>query len=505
METKQQPLSVDLSTLEGWKEACRILYFFCSQVLRTAWDDKFQNFGVLQKHLCDFLQDYKGEKLFVSVFRGSFKTTELLGFCLWVFCWAVENDEPLSVCYNTSSKDNASIFMEDFRETLRNCDLLHRIFKKVPKDDSAFLRWTSKMVEYKQVKFHVSSLETRQVMRHYTIIINDDLVNDENAFSETERKNVLRKWKLQKSILTKYRKFKVGTEIDVGTPYHHKDLVSHIMKHVHTYKKFVIPYALPESGGVLNLDNRIGILTMPEMYCWEDFQEKRAEMGPGLFGTQYELKIIDDQDKLCDESWIRKWVTLPRSYQRIMVVDPAGTEEKDAPQTGIVVCDIDPGGYIYVIYAEEHAVTPYNLIKLMERIKAQYDPDEIYMEREKYSVTIADTLEHLQSKLNFSFVDHKHRDKTARIFRLKQVIETGRLLIGEGMLTLEDRLMNYPDCPKDLLDALAYVLQVMNPPKRSIERERNLGNDREDDFEEEMKRNFVYPRETEARFNDAIF
>uniref|UniRef100_A0A6M3J0D4 Putative terminase n=1 Tax=viral metagenome TaxID=1070528 RepID=A0A6M3J0D4_9ZZZZ len=359
------------------------------------------------------------------------------------------------------------------------------------------------MIEAGQVKFHVASLETRQVMRHYQVIINDDLVNDENAFSEVERANISRKWKLQKSILTKYRKFKVGTEIDIGTPYHHKDLMSHLMKNVNTYRKFIIPYALPDENGTLDLDRGIGILTMPEMFCWEDFQEKRQEMGPSLFGTQYELKVVDDLDRICEEKWLRYWAVLPKNYQRIFVIDPSGVGDKEDPGTGVFGCDIDPAGYVYVIYAEEVSTTPYQLIKLLEQIRSQYDPDEIYMEKEKYSDTIADTLQHLESKLFFSFVEHKGRTKGYRIGRIKQFMETGRVLLGRGQRTLEDRLLNHPDCPKHLLDAMAYALEKMNPPKRNIERDRNSSS--EDDFEEELKRAFVYRQEAEVMENDSIF
>jgi hypothetical protein len=492
--TPQIDPSIEVRPKSWWRNASKYLFFFETAVLGTAWQDKFRNFGILQKKLCNFLQNRHIRKKFVSVFRGSFKTTVILGFCLWLFTWAIAENKPLSVCYNTSSKDNAQIFMEDFRQTLVKCWKLHWIFPEVPKKESTYLKWTKTMVEYGEAKFHVSSLDTRQVMRHYQVIINDDLVNDDNAFSETERQTVIRKWKLQKSILTRYKMFDIGTEIDVGTPYHHKDLISHIMTRVKTYEKFVIPFELD------------GMITMPEMYCREDFEEKRAEMGPSLFATQYELKVIDDQDKLCDESQLAYWRVLPTNRQRIAIIDPGGIEDKDDPSTGAIIFDVDPAGYLYAVYAQEHALSPFKLIRLMEDLKGQYDPDEIYMEREKYSITIADTIEHLQTKLNFSFVNPRGRDKDSRIFRLKQYIETGRFLIGRGMTVLEDRLTNYPDCPKHLLDAAAYVLDVMNPPKKGIEREEQMDQDKLSDFEDELKKvKHLQGRYQEVENNDWLF
>lgn len=457
-----------------------------TEILSSAWPDKFHNFGVLQKHLSKFLQDDKNRRKFISVFRGSFKTTVLLGYCVWLFVKSIVEGKPVSICYNTSTKENAGIFGDDFRQTLINAKKLHWVFPEVPRTPSEYRRWSQKMVEYKSAKFHCASLETRQVMRHYTVIINDDLVNDDNAFSETERQIVIRKWKLQKSILTKYKKHNIGTEIDVGTPYHPKDLISYLIKNVSSYKKFIVPYALPDEDGILDLRRKKGILTMPEMYCWEDFQEKRQEMGASLFATQYELKIIDERDYLAKEEWIKFWVDLPRNYQRIMIIDPATYHKDDDPGTGVLIADCDPHGHIYVLYAEEVNLTPVQLIRLMEDLKAKYNPDEIYMEKEKYSITLADCLEHLQTKLNFSLVSPYGRDKMSRILRLRQYFETGRVYLKRDMTTLIDRIINFPDCPKHLLDCLAYFIDVMNPPKGDFDR--YTEEEEEDEFTKEIEK-----------------
>jgi hypothetical protein len=497
---------VDLKPRSWWRNASKLLFFFMTEVLSTAWQDKFQNFGILQKHLCQFLENKKTKKKFISMFRGSFKTTILLGYCLFLFCWAVANGESLGICYNTSSKDNAAIFSEDFRQTILNCKRLHWIFPEVPSNPALYRRWTQKMIEYKDVRFHVASLETRQVMRHYQIIINDDLVNDDNAFSETERKSVLRKWKLQKSILTRYKKFNVGTEVDVGTPYHHKDLISHIMKNVSTYDKFIVPYAFPDDRGTLSIKEEIGVLAMPEMYCWEDFQEKRIEMGGSLFATQYELIVIDDADRLCYPDWIRFWSERPKSYQRMMIIDPGGLDSKDDPATGIYIGEVDPAGYIYSLFAEEVNVTPLSLIELMMKLKREYDPDEILMEREKYEIVLSGFRDKIESMPNFSTVSPYGRDKVSRIRRIKQYVETGRFLLGKGMLTLEDRLLNFPDCPKHLLDCTAYFIDKMQPPKKGIDR--TPEERRTTDFEDEMARASQYSMGREGDLsleNDRIY
>jgi len=481
-----------IQTREDWREECKSIFYLCKVVLGECWKDKFQDFGKLHEMLCNFLDLKKNpsRKKFISVFRGSYKTTVLIGYVIYLLTWALVNKKPISIVYNTATKENAEAFMEDVRETIRQGVFYRWIFPEGlpdPKDNS-YKRWSMKKIEYKWVKFHVASLDTRQVSRHYQVLINDDLVNDDNAHSDVERGNIKRKWRYQKSIITRYKKHKIGLEIDVGTPFDSRDLISYITKKVKSYDKFIMPYALPDSLGRLDLEKEYGILTFPEMFVWEDYKELREEQGESIFSTQYELKCPEEGDLLCKEEWIKHWRFLPESYTRYMVIDPAGTDDKqhNCP-TGIVVCDVNPAGTIFILHAGQYWITPKELIDLMDEMREFYDPDEIFVEKEKYSITIADTMEHLAPKLNFSFVMHDNQPKEKRILRLKQWFETGRILFGEGMKELENQALSYPDCNYvDMLDALAYVLKVMIPPKRGIKR--SATEESEDEFEAELSR-----------------
>jgi hypothetical protein len=475
---------------EWWRNQCLNLYFLCAAVLREAFEDKFHNFGKLHELLCDFLDVAKNpsRRKFITVYRGAYKTTVLIGYVIFLYVWSIVNKKPTSICYNTATKENAEAFMLEFQEAMRECTLLYWIFPEIPKKEGEFRKWTKWKVEYKWFKFHVASLDVKQVSRHYTVIINDDLVNNDNAFSETGREKIKRQWKFQKSIITKYKKFKVGLEIDVGTPYHSQDLISHIYKNIDSYDKFVMPYALPlDTGDPVELSRRNGYLTFPEMQVWEDFDEIFEDQGRSIFATQYELKIVEEASKLCHDHWLRYWTFLPENYVRYLVVDPAGTEDGKNDPTGFVICDVDPLGNIYVVYAEHFWLTPYNVIMMMENLRKEFDPDEIYVEKEKYSITIADTVEHLAPKLNFAFVEHMNEPKPSRIHRLKQWFETKRIFLGEGMNTLEQELLDYPDTPHvDLLDALAYVLKIMQPPDKRVKRE--FVPEEEPEFDQQLKR-----------------
>jgi predicted phage terminase large subunit-like protein len=486
---------------EWWRKNIKALYFLCKVVLRTVWEDKFHDLGELHRSLCNFLDPYvtPGRRKMISVFRGSYKTTVLLAYVVWNMIRSIEENRPVSICYNTSTKDNAEIFMDDFQQILKDCDILRQVYPWWPKADVAYRRKTKTKVEFGHFKFYVASLDVRQVSRHFTICINDDLVNDDNAFSEVERAKVLRKWRLQKSILTKYSKTGVGTEIDVGTPYHSQDLMAHIIKNVKGYAKFIVPYKMKAADGS-------EYLTFPEVFTWEDFDEIREDQGASIFATQYELNVIDDVDRIAYEGMLRYFKFAPEVYNRYLIVDPAGTENKRNDPSAFVVIDVDPGGILYLHYAQHHWLKPVAMQTFAEDLARTYKVDEVYYERDKYTMSIKDTVEHSGSNFQISFVEAGGRPKPKRIHKLKQYFETGRIMVAQGMRDFEDQLLTYPDCRHDdILDALAYALDIIDAPNKKYAQDRDR-DEPVDEFAEEMRGAFAKIREAREGYNqDAFF
>ena len=158
----------DAMPREQWLECSRWLYFFCRHVLSTAWLDKYQDLGLIHRKLCAFLMvsETPSRKKFITMFRGSLKTTIILGYVIWLFCWHITKAKPIAICYNTATRENAEAFMNDFRETIMTSRFLHFLFPQVPTDAKKYRKWSLLKVEYKWVRFHVSSLDTKQVSRH---------------------------------------------------------------------------------------------------------------------------------------------------------------------------------------------------------------------------------------------------------------------------------------------------------------------------------------------------
>lgn len=281
-------------------------------------------------------------------------------------------------------------------------------------------------------------------------------------------------------------------ELEIGTPYDSRDLMAELIKGHQTYDRFVMPYAISSDGNRVDPFLMNGYLTFPELMTWEDYQEIKEDQGESIFASQYELILIDEGDRICREEWIKEWEVLPEAAWRCILIDPAGTEKGKNDPTGIVVFDVDPHGKIHLIYAEEHWLTPATLIQTIENLRRHFDPDDVVIEKEKYSITIADTVQHLAPRLMFSFVEHENQPKEKRIHRLKQWFETGRILFAPmGMDKIKKQALNYPDIPhEDILDALAYGPKVLVVPNAKYVREDRANLDKseaEHDFDDEYQ------------------
>jgi len=232
------------------------------------------------------------------------------------------------------------------------------------------------------------------------------------------------------------------------------------IRHLSGYDKLVIPCWTVDQDGVRHI-------TMPELYTEQDFLEKLEEMGPAIFSAQYLLHPLAEEDALCNPKWIKYYSSLPENTWRSMVVDPGGSDPKTKDATGITILDTDEKGDMYVVYYRKMWLTPVDLMDTINHLKEEFKPDDIRIEKEKYSTTIADTFRHRFPLLHISYVEHQKRDKGQRIWRLKQWLQTGRIYIHQDARELETDLLQYPHLDfDDGLDSLAYHLDIRRiPPK----------------------------------------
>lgn len=455
---KQAYIPKDLKSRDEWRVACQDLFFFEMNVCAEAFDDKFRDLGKIHMEMCDFLDTRKNssKSKYLSAFRGSFKTTVVLGYFAWFLCMNLARRKSNSILYNTAIKENAWNFQSDLKHLLLENPLLHWIFPELPKDEKSYSAMTKNRIEHGRVRMDFSSMDSTQASRHYNVIVNDDLENEKNYQTETQRLDLINAFMYQQSVLTKVKSKGIGLDIFVGTPYHIQGLCWKV-RNDKTYDRLEFPCFIGH--------RRENGVTFPERFTVEDFDVIKARQNTQVFSSQYNLKPLSDEDALCPESWIQKWTRLPDPAWRTMVVDPGGADPQSKDPTGITIVDTDVNGNMYVVLADEYYLLPREFMKKIVSLKEDYNPDSIYIEKERFWSTIADTFQHEFPQYNISYAEPKGRNKEVRIWRLRQWFQSKRIFIGHNQKTFETQLLEYPSVNHDdILDSLAYQLDYKRTP-----------------------------------------
>ncbi len=480
------------------------LHFFEKVVLKEAWDERFHDFGQIQEDMCNFYQDPRWSRKFLSAFRGSYKTTTLEGYFTWNFSWHSEAQKADSIIYNTWTKENAFLFQGNVKHNLLENEMLQWIFQSLPKQEKDYKVMTKNRIQIRQTYMDFASVETSLVSRHYPKWVNDDMENDRNIRYETGREDLKDKWRYQQAILTKIRKKGIGMQWDIGTPFHYQGLIWMIKKNP-LYKKLLIP--------CWNEVNGKKVVTFPELYSVEDFEEKRENMSSSIFAAQYELKPIAEEDALVRNIWLRQWKQLPSRVWRTLVIDPGGAEPGKSDPTGVTVCDTDEFGNLYVVHAANYWISPNELIDLISTLRNDYHPDDMRIEKERFSITIADMFKHRFPLMNISFVEHGGRKKEGRIWKMRQWYEKRKVFHApNGMEDLEDQLLQYQGEGSikydDLIDSLSYHFDIRRIPSAYVAPRLPSGKvwipSVEESFEKEINQ-LMEDNDEEARLNDAIY
>jgi hypothetical protein len=462
--------------------------------------------GAIHMEMCDFLDTRKSpsKSKYLSAFRGSFKTTILLGYFAWFLCMNLARRKSNSITYNTAIKENAWNFQADLRHLLTENALMKWIFPELPAEEKDFTVFTKNRIEHKRVRLDFTSTDTTQASKHSAAIVNDDLENEKNHQTEGQRNDLINSFMYQQSVLTKVHSRGIGLDIFVGTPYHLQGLCWKV-RNDKTYSRLEIPCYIDRKK-----ENGV---TFPERFTVEDFEIIRKRQSNSIFQSQYLLKPLNEEDALCPDEWIQYWTRLPDPYWREMIVDPGGADPNSKDPTGITIVDTDTNGNMYVVLAEEYYFQPIEFMDKIKELKDNYSPDSIRIEKEKYWTTIADIFQHKFPELNISYAEHKGRNKDVRIWRLKQWFQGKRIFLDKNMKESKfyNQLTEYPAVAHDdILDSLAYHLDYRRVPDPYVIHRLPSGKpfvpNIAADFEEEM--NLLFARikgNDQARENDHVW
>jgi len=166
---------------------------------------------------------------------------------------------------------------------------------------------------------------------------------------------------------------------------------------------------------------------------------------------------------------------------KYLLVDPAISEEKRADYTAMVMVGIDRYANIYVLDLVRDHFPVDGIINAVFHQFERWHPQAIGVEDVAYQKALRYSLSQEEQKrkkfLNVIELKPNARSKDQRIKGLQPQYANGKVLHNRDLvynIYLEDELLRYPRGKHDdLIDALAYALDVIHPPVKRISRQRN--------------------------------
>lgn len=477
------------------------LYFLCRAILITLEDTKpgYKDlYRPTHQRICNFVQEYaqEGNKLLVLTPRGWVKSYVI------TVGWSVQrmlrnlvagNREHQLISNATIS--NAKNFLEKIKYNIQYNDLMRGLFKGLlpanPESDAE--KWTQDEIQIGGNLIETGSVEGNLVSRHYKIMINDDLVNKDNSNTKEQLLKTLDWWRLSQSLLLSN-----GIEINIGTRWAFDDLYGYFIE------QFIKPsFNYMESGKpIVEIHN--GNYHMLWMDCWADPVTETGSTFPVLFP---ESKLKEYQVQLKERfngqyrnnplalgknpfrsEWFVRWNSreLPSIRNTVMIIDPSGKAQVDSDFTGITVMHLTPDKKGYIDHGKRYMITDKALAEWIIVNSTRWRPDGIYVEDSKYQV-IQEMMELLIPQMHrmgkIAEEDYEYiktlpyilqevaphgRPKEMRIRNLTSYFESGQFALPyTGAEDLEEELVRFPSTKDDVVDSLAYVLDVLIFPRPS--------------------------------------
>ena len=484
---KIETLLKELSRPQFWKKQCERFFFFQKFVI----GNRDTNLNLHLK-LCDFVQEpppwireryrkknkaRRVEKL-ILVPRGHLKTSVVTkGYPVFKIKQWDFSRRPLRILIANARFDNAIEFMRDILSQIENNKLLHALWPNI--FNSANLKKATWKEKYIRVpvgnhyfSIHAASYHQGLASLHFDLMIFDDLINEENFTSEAEM-NKVKTW-----FAHTYSLGENDSEIIViGTRYSYSDLYEMILTDdaYSTFKVFKKACWEKDRNGDFIRDEKGQLIPIfPEKYTNADLFDIKKKQGI-FFSYQYLNEPIAAEVTTVKDEWIQYYETLPPGkYNIFLASDPARTDKPKADYSAIIVGALNSEGQMYILEAIQGRWSTTNYVENLFKYVKIYNPLVVGVETENFEM-IERVIREYSTRENiwipFQKLKSGGRNKIQRIvYTIQPWFEAKRVFIKPSHEELRLQLLQFspvtPPKHDDLIDTLAYLLQIAYPPKR---------------------------------------
>jgi len=408
-----------------------------------------------------FLKGSKRLKLII-VPRDHFKSTFFtISYTLQRLCL----DKSKRFLLANAVFDNAKDFLRSIKEQIEKNQKL-RYWGIEPGDP-----WSSEELAVKRDTIHkepsvsIAGIGSQLPSQHYDCIIWDDLVNDKNITSKEYIDKVIEWWKNSLSLLEPD-----GLGIVIGTFWHYRDLYQYIIENLSDEFDIFIRSAIKDDGTPY----------FASRFSIEELDRLRRLKGSYMFSLQYLNKLTNPEDAVFKMEDIQKYDELPKNVRYFMTVDPALSTDPTADYSVIMTCAVDSNNNLYVVDYFRDRVDPTVLIDKIFEKYLTYKPLKIGIEGVAFQRVLAFWIKDKERAsgvwLPIEEFKTSHKIKADRILALQPRFSNKTVFIRKYMFELEDELLRfrYPNINQehdDIIDALAYQLEIISKPFVSIKEE----------------------------------
>lgn len=386
---------------------------------------------------------------------------------------------------------NAKMYVSAIKDQIDNNDVLKLICTDskgkyiLEPDKNAAGGWTEDRIllkhrtklGMKEPSLFVSAVDNNRTGLHPDVIIMDDLVSEATVTTVEQRNKTKTHYRFSLSLLERN-----GLQVVIGTRYHMDDLYDELLQNT-GFNCIVRPAILPN-----------GKCYFPTKYPKEVLEELKRDQGADIFNSQYMLDPTNSDDAVFRigniNYYLDEEMALERDtgayrgevqFQQVFVLtDLAITQGKRSDYTVIMILGVTWDKKIYVIDYIRDKLTPSDILKSIF---------EMYDKARKYgyvrgvgveTVAFQKVMMYLikdeakRRGISIPLIELKaNKDKTLRINGLVPLVDSGDIYMSPRHVELKNEMREFPfGKHDDLVDTLAYILQVMKPGNYSRRTER---------------------------------
>jgi hypothetical protein len=482
------------------KQCLRSLFDYCVAV--CGYDDIIES---LHGSMCSFLQS-PGDRKQVTLPRSYVKTWICsIAFPQWIALPRIEEDEfpypkawedkfwtlgtNIRILIASYVISNAEKMIGLTRKTYESNTALQILFPEVIPVNFNKTRWSNESAcinrpeNFTESTFEAAGIGGASISRHYDIIIEDDLVyakkddltGKELQPGQEDIDKAIGWHKLSHSLLVPGKHTRI---YNIGTRWARHDLVDYIWTREPSYTRF--------HRGCVDLDEleargdwQLCTPTWEEAYDIKQLKKIYDAQGSWMFSTQYLTIPISPEECLFKKEWLQIYVgaeEVPKNAKIYTTIDLAEWTDpvrKSDCDAVIVTCAWDEHHNMWILHYDKGRFDPSRIIKLMAMHWEKFKPEAIGIESVYYQKALAHFAREymFEGKVPMMTIrqlkPESGASKEVRIRALEPLASNlaihCKATHTEFQTEFSEYVPNSRLCKKDLLDALAYQLQIARP------------------------------------------